>query len=115
MSLRREELHVYGKVEGEREEGQDDQVYESDGDGGRGDSRTERAEIELREANGWTESLRDLLKVFSRDAGVLHDRSCPHLTEFGCDLGLEGTEFRQYVAAVGILISCLDVYDLTCA
>ena len=45
------ELHVCGHVKGEGKEGDDDQINQADGDGGKGDWRMERAEIEFREAD----------------------------------------------------------------
>lgn len=112
MFSSRHEFEMDRKIECKAKETQNDQVYQADADGGRYDSRTKGAEVELREADCGTQSLRDALEIFAWDGGVLEDHARPHLAKFGGNLGFECGELGEDVVVVGGLISSFDVDDL---
>ena len=100
-----DELHVDWQEEGETEECNDNQVDKADRDCWYRHIWVERSEVEHREPNGWVESLRRFGKIRSRNTGVRHNLSHPHLTEHASDLSLQHTQLGQYVVVVRVLIS----------
>ena len=101
-----------GEEEWKGEEGNDDQVYETDSDGRDNLRGVERPQTELREADGRAEGLRGPLEVGARDAGIREDHACPRLAELGSYLGLQRVQFRQDVIVVSVLVSSFDPYYL---
>ena len=112
MSPGRDELGIDGQEEGETEEGDDDEVDETDCDCWGGDGR-EGTETEHGEADCGVECLRRRLQICGWDAGVLEDDACPQPTEGGDNFCLEAREGRIYVIKKGNLVSSLHPYSLT--
>ena len=110
-----EEFGVDGEIEGEGEKGQNYQVDKTDGDGWSHDSWSKGAEIELGKADGGTEGLRNLLEVLSWNSSVFHDHARPPLAEFGCDLSVECVKLGKNVILVCVLVSRLNIDQLTCS
>ena len=103
------------QIEREAKEGDDDQVNQSDGDGGCGDRWIEGTEIEHGEADCGVEGLRGPLEGCARDGGVGEDLGRPLRAEHGCDLRLEHAELGQDVVVVGRVVARGLVNDLACA
>lgn len=109
---RDEELHVRGHVEGEGEEGDDDQVDQPDSDGGKGDWRVERAEIELREPNRWGQSLRGEFEVAAGDAAICHDLSRPLRPKFEDNVCGDQIELHLHMGVYSVMLASFDIVEL---
>ena len=107
-----EELHVGGHVEGEGEEGNDDQVNQADSDGRKGDWGVERAEVEFCEADCWRQGLRREFQMSAGDAAVCKYLLGPLGAKLGGDVGSYLLELWDHVRVDGILVACFDVEEL---
>ena len=112
MALRGDELGVDGEEEGVAEEGDDDEVDQPDGCGGRGAGRVEGPKVVRAEADAGTESLWGYGDGFARDGVVGEDLLRPHAAKFGLDVGLEHAEDGHHVVVNRVLVAGLYVNDL---
>ena len=107
-----EELHMRRHVEGEGEEGDDDQVDQPDSDCGKRDWRVERAEIEFRESDRWRQRLRGEFEVAARDAVICHYLSSPLGPEFQDNVRGNEIELHLHVGMYRIMFASFDIVEL---
>ena len=108
-----DEAHVDREVEGEGEEGDDDEVDKADGDGGGRGRREERAEVEDREADSGGYGLRDSRERRAGVGCVCHEPAGPHLTEGGLDGCGNLVKEGYYVGVNCGFVAGFDVDELT--
>lgn len=101
-----------GEVKGETEEGNDDEVDQSDRHCGGCDRRVEGPEVEHGEADGGVEGLGDALEGCARDTAVGEDLGGPLAAEQGGDFRLEHVQVGEDVVGVGSFVAGGLVYDL---
>ena len=101
-----------GEEETEAEEGDDDQVNESDRHGGDDDRGAEGSEVVCRKGDSWAEGLWAAQEVCARDGSVGEGGGYPCGGDFCGDFLLKMGDLRDHVAKVSILVASFDVDHL---